>query len=549
MASPSQTALHAHREITQVTVSSRARDEAAIDPALRLRLALGDRARRILETAADGVLVHGFDGRIAEANPSALAMLGIEEVDLIGLRMSELVIGDVSPSYDSVRASLPPGHVSAHQVELRRRDGTTFDAELRSSCLEIDGERCLVTLVRDVTERAGMLRRLEHQAEALVMTNQELRRVLAVRDEFVANMSHELRTPLNAVLGITEGLLDGAHGPLERDQSARLQTVVESGRHLLELINDILHFAGLEASTEELAFDTVDLDELCEIALASVSERAKRRRLRIQLTTDRSVRAISADRARLLETIGHLLSNAVKFTEPGGAVSLEVRGSPVFGEVTISVVDTGGGIAPEDQLRLFEPFFQVDGSLSRRHEGTGLGLAIVSRLVELHGGRVSVSSRLGHGSRFDVTLPIGITSDLHPRATTIPPPTSRGLRPGLRILLADDNETVASLMRDVFEANGLVMGSSRDTLDTVEQAMAMGADVVLVDVGDNEEQSLATIRALRATPATSALPVVALTSPGRAAADATCLGAGACTTVKKPISFAEIFRVLGRYVA
>ena len=536
---------HAQREVTHLA-AARGRDDTSLDPALRARLAAGDRAQRILENAADGVLVHGFDGRVAEANPSALAMLRLCEADLVDLRMSDLVQGDLSPSYGDVRASLPPGIVASHQVELQRRDGTSFDAELRSSCLEIDGERFLVTLVRDVTERASMLRRLEHQAEALVMTNEELRRVLSVRDEFVANMSHELRTPLHAVLGLGEGLLDGAHGDLAPAQQASVTKVVDNGRRLLELIDDILHFARLEASSEELAIESLEVDQLCDAAIAGVSERARTRRIRLQLATDGHVRALHADRAGLLAILGQLLSNAVKFTDPGGVVSLEVRATPAFGEITFSVVDTGGGIAPEDQLRLFEPFFQVDGSLVRRHEGTGLGLAIVSRLVALHGGRVSVSSRLGFGSRFDVTLPLGASD---PKRSTLVPPASRAVRPGLRILLADGNDTVAALMRDVFEANGLEMTAAYGPTATVENASATGAQVVLVDVGDDEEVGLATIRALRSTAATSEIPVVALTSPGRAAADATCLGAGACTTVRKPISFAEIFRVLGRHVA
>jgi PAS domain S-box-containing protein len=542
---PTDSASRALRTVPHVT-AARPRDDAH-EPSLASRLAAGDRARRILEHAADGVLVHRLDGHVLEANRSALAMLGLDGADLATLRVSDLLAYGSTPARAVPGSSPPAAHVTAQQVELRRRDGTTFDAELRSSCLEIAGESVFVTLVRDVTERAAMLRRLEHQAEALVMTNQELRRVVAVRDEFVANMSHELRTPLAAVLGVTEGLLEGAHGPLAPEHAAHLETVVASGRHLLELINDILHFARLESSAQELALELVELDEVCEAALQAATARATQRRIRLQLSSDRAVRCVSADRARLLELLGHLLSNAIKFTDPGGAVSLEVRGSPTFGEVTLSVVDTGDGIAPEDQIRLFEPFFQVDGSLARRHEGSGLGLAIVARLVDLHGGRVAVSSRVGFGSRFDVTLPIGAPGGPDARGGG-PALSTRGVRPGMRILLADDNDTVAALMRDVFEANGLEMTAAHGVREVVERALEAKADVVLVDVGDVEDEGLATIRALRATPETSALPVVALTSPGRAAADATCLGAGACTTVHKPISFAEIFRVLGRYV-
>ncbi|HWN13787.1 MAG TPA: GAF domain-containing protein [Candidatus Dormibacteraeota bacterium] len=223
------------------------------------------------------------------------------------------------------------------------------------------------------------------------------------KSEFLANMSHELRTPLNAIIGFSEVLAQGMFGEINAKQTEYLQDILESGRHLLSLINDILDLSKIEAGRMELELSAFDLPQAIQNALTLVRERALRREIALQHAIDDRVAGIRADERKVKQVLLNLLSNAIKFTPEGGGI--EVRAAPVDGMVEVSVTDTGVGIAPEDQETVFEEFRQV-GTADRKAEGTGLGLALSRKFVELHGGRIWVKSQVGVGSTFTFTLPM-----------------------------------------------------------------------------------------------------------------------------------------------
>src|SRR5215468_2286232 len=222
------------------------------------------------------------------------------------------------------------------------------------------------------------------------------------KSEFLANMSHELRTPLNAIIGFSEVLSERMFGELNEKQEEYLKDILGSGRHLLSLINDILDLSKVEAGKMELELSAFNLPASLENALTLVRERAGRRGIGLHQAVDARLGAIWADERKLKQTLLNLLSNAIKFTPEGGRI--EVRAVPMDGSVEVSVADTGVGIAPEDQERVFEEFRQV-GTADKKVEGTGLGLALSRKFVELHGGRIWVESQPGKGSRFSFTLP------------------------------------------------------------------------------------------------------------------------------------------------
>ncbi|MFN8095279.1 MAG: HAMP domain-containing sensor histidine kinase [Vicinamibacteria bacterium] len=225
-----------------------------------------------------------------------------------------------------------------------------------------------------------------------------------MKDEFLASMSHELRTPLNAILGLSEALQENVYGALQPRQREALQTVEESGRHLLELINDILDLSKIEAGKVVLELSDVPLGAACAGALRLVLGAAQAKHVSLESSVVPEDAEASADPRRLKQILVNLLSNAVKFTPEGGRAGVEAR---LDGEgwVRIVVWDTGIGIAAEDVARLFQPFTQLDSSLSRQHAGTGLGLALVRRLAELHGGAATLESEPGKGTRVTVRLP------------------------------------------------------------------------------------------------------------------------------------------------
>jgi signal transduction histidine kinase len=215
-------------------------------------------------------------------------------------------------------------------------------------------------------------------------------------------MSHELRTPLNAIMGFAEAIRDGVAGSPTGEQREFAEDIYQAGRQLLGMINDILDLAKVEAGAMELTLEPCDVaalvDEVVRVA------RGLARRKGVELKSDVQPRPLdlTVDALKLKQILYNLLSNGIKFTGTGGSVTVEARAGREL--VTVRVTDTGIGIAPEDLVTIFEEFRQVDSSLTRKHEGTGLGLALTRRLVELHGGEITVESELGKGSTFTVTL-------------------------------------------------------------------------------------------------------------------------------------------------
>jgi signal transduction histidine kinase len=221
------------------------------------------------------------------------------------------------------------------------------------------------------------------------------------KSEFLANMSHELRTPLNAVIGFSEVLQDRLFGDLNDKQAEYVADIHASGRHLLELINDILDLSKIEAGRMDLQVTPFVFSDVAQNAVALSRERATREGIALGLDVDPDIGVIEADARMVKQVLFNLLTNALKFTDRGGHIGVSAHADG--DDVVVSVRDDGVGIAPEDQARIFEEFQQVGAS--RLQEGTGLGLAISRRFIELHGGSLRVESAPGHGSTFTFTIP------------------------------------------------------------------------------------------------------------------------------------------------
>jgi signal transduction histidine kinase len=248
-------------------------------------------------------------------------------------------------------------------------------------------------------ENARLYREIEQKSRELESASRH-------KSEFLANMSHELRTPLNAIIGFSEVLSERMFGEINEKQEEYVGDILESGRHLLSLINDILDLSKIEAGKMELEPTEFDLSSAIENTLVLVKERAQRRGISLTHTLDEHLGTISADERKVKQVLLNLLSNALKFTPAGGQIS--VQAAMRDGVAEMSVTDTGVGIAPEDQETIFEEFRQV-GTAAKKVEGTGLGLAISRKFVELHGGKIWVKSEIGRGSTFTFTLPRSIS--------------------------------------------------------------------------------------------------------------------------------------------
>jgi signal transduction histidine kinase len=259
----------------------------------------------------------------------------------------------------------------------------------------IDLLRTFATQSALAIQNARLFREIEIKSRQLEVASQH-------KSEFLANMSHELRTPLNAIIGFSEVLTDRMFGELNEKQEEYLKDIYSSGTHLLSLINDILDLSKIEAGRMELELTDFHLPTALDNALTLVRERAGRRSITLQMSVDDRLGQIRADERKIRQVVLNLLSNAIKFTPEGGRI--EVGAVPRDGFMEVSVSDTGIGIAPEDQEKVFEEFRQV-GTAAKKVEGTGLGLTLCRKFVELHGGRIGVKSRVGVGSTFTFTIP------------------------------------------------------------------------------------------------------------------------------------------------
>jgi signal transduction histidine kinase len=273
-------------------------------------------------------------------------------------------------------------------------------------CLDADGKPVHYTAIRaDITER----KRFEH---ALQQTNMELEhaRLMAeqanrAKSEFLSGMSHELRTPLNGIIGFTEFLIDEKPGPLRPKQKEYLGDVLNSGRHLLQLINDVLDLAKVEAGKMELHLETFPVRKAVEEVTAVIQGIASKKQISITIEVGPDLDAVTLDQQKFKQILYNLLSNAVKFSDDRGRISIRAsRLDPQ--QLQVEVRDSGIGIKAEDIHRLFSEFEQLDSGPARRFEGTGLGLALTKKIVEFQNGRIRVESQPGLGSAFTVLLPL-----------------------------------------------------------------------------------------------------------------------------------------------
>lgn len=389
--------------------------------------------------------------------------------------------------------------------------------------------------------------------QQLMETAEQLREVDRLKTQFLANMSHELRTPLNSIIGFSRVILKGIDGPLTELQEADLTSIYNSGQHLLGLINSILDMTKIEAGKMELAFEEVRLPQILDTAISTTRALIKDRPIELRVEVPPDLPIVWADPQRVRQILINLLSNAAKFTEEGYiTLRAEVKGhTREF--VLISVSDTGVGIDPKAQQRLFIPFQQVDASTTRRAGGTGLGLAISRSFVQMHGGEIWVESQPGQGTTFHFTLPIySPLRDQDVAEGIIPAWEEQAQTPGDKdlVLAVDDDPGVITLLKRYLETNGYqVVGllDSSAALD-VARSLASGPEgqggrlvAITLDVLMSRMDGWQVLEALKADPQTAGIPVI-LCSIVEGLERGLTMGAAAC--LQKPITRDELLAVL-----
>jgi signal transduction histidine kinase/DNA-binding NarL/FixJ family response regulator len=385
-----------------------------------------ERLIAVVENLSEGLVISDLDGHLLHWNPAGLRMYGFTTlgkglVQLPSFRDSfefRTIDGTVLPPERLPLSRIIQGE-SLRGVELRVRrltgDWRRVFSYGGSIVREQNGTPLAFMTITDVTERKmaedalrdakeTLERKVAERTAELQAAKERAESADKLKSQFLANMSHELRTPLNGVLGFTEFLIDEKAGSINPRQKEYLTDVHNSGSHLLQLINDVLDLAKVESGQDDLRVSTFSPAKAIEEVCAVVKGIANKKRVEVAARVAPELSAVSLDEKKFKQICYNLISNAVKFTDAGGRVSLDA-GAPQAGWFNLRVTDTGIGIKAEDLPRLFHEFEQLETGTARRYEGTGLGLALTRRLVEMHGGQVSVESLFGVGSTFQVRLP------------------------------------------------------------------------------------------------------------------------------------------------
>jgi PAS domain S-box-containing protein len=361
------------------------------------------RFERLAESGILGVIVCDLLGNILEANDGFLAMIGYSREELLSgaVRWADMTPPEWAHlDEEAVQQLMATGRTRPWEKEYLRKDGSRVPILVGVAMLD---ESTCVAFVLDITERKR-LDELRARSIELENENHRIQEANRLKSEFLANMSHELRTPLNSIIGFADILHDGEISPSSPEHHELLGDILQSGRHLLQLINDILDLAKVEAGKLDFHPEPIDLTDAISEVCSVLRQIAAAKDIHLALEVDSEIGEVVLDPSRLKQVLYNYVSNALKFTLEGGTVTIRALGatSETF---RLEVSDTGIGISEADLGRLFVEFQQLDSGTTKRHAGTGLGLALTKRIVEAQGGSVGVKSVLGSGSVFHAVLP------------------------------------------------------------------------------------------------------------------------------------------------
>ncbi|MBW7860818.1 MAG: response regulator [Rhodocyclaceae bacterium] len=504
------------------------------------------RLRTVVEAVGEVIFQTDRAGRLIFLNPAWTRITGRDIQDCLGMPLLGFFSDEDRDAADEVLTSVLARWEQSRRFEARllalHREKVWVSAQIErrqntgSTAIGMTG-----TLV-DITTQREMI-------DQLIDARQAAEQASEAKSAFLANMSHEIRTPMNGVIGLAQLALEE---DLSASARSHLEMILGSAEDLLVIINDILDFSKIEAGRLDFVEEPFDLRLSLDKALSPVRLGAERKGLDLSLKVNESVPfRVSGDPARLKQVLLNLLSNAVKFTHEG-SIGLEVttlEHNADHARLQFVVSDTGIGIAPEKQARIFEAFTQADGSVNRAYGGTGLGLTISQRLVDLMGGQLRLQSVPGKGSRFifDARFRVAVAETPGPVSATDPELPSVALK----ILVAEDNAINRRLMAGLLEKLGHRFSFARDGQEAVDAFQSEEFDVVLMDMQMPVVDGLKAtrlIRALESTEQRTPTPIVALTANAMQGDRERCLEAGMNAYLSKPVRTADLVATLACYL-
>jgi PAS domain S-box-containing protein len=495
------------------------------------------------------------DGVVLEVNDSFVAATGYSRDEIVG--KSTILLGLYANPEDRRRAlklMKEQGRVREIEISLKRKNGELRLMMFSAEPFELRGEHCWLTIGYDITERRQTEKERERLLQQEKTAREEAETANRMKDEFLATISHELRTPLTSILGWAQMLIDGAL-PESQAQHA-LQVIERSAQSQRELIDNILDTSRIITGRLKLDARPIRIEEVFQAAVDVIRPSADAKGIDLQVRIDDGDCLVLGDTNRLQQAIWNLLSNAVKFTNQDGRV--EARLTRVAGQVEILIADTGIGIEPEFLPYVFDRFRQADSTSTRKYGGLGLGLAIVRHVVEMHGGRVFVSSPgPGKGSAFRIRLPVALSSNLQQiQSRPLEEVSSQRSQPaprqscdsltGLRVLVVEDHPDTLELIRFILEKCGATVATAPSASEALAILDRWTPNALVSDLAMPNQDGYDLIAKVRARgPGRGGnIPAVALTAYARAEDRARTLAAGFQKHISKPVDPDELVAVV-----
>ncbi|MGC9027791.1 MAG: ATP-binding protein, partial [bacterium] len=488
-----------------------------------------------IEHMRDGLCVLDRDNKIVDVNPAFIDMLGYTRNEIIGKSIFSFFDEENQKILSSEFEKRIKGESSTYEISVTAKDGTNIPIIISGSPIIEDGNTVgKIGIFTDISFIKMMQQELE-------IKNKELEKANKAKSDFLASMSHELRTPLNAIIGFSEILLERNFGELNQKQEEYIKDILEAGEHLLLLINDILDLARVESG--QMIFEPTDfyVKDIVEQSITMVKERALKHYIDLSYSVSDNVTVLYADERKIKQILYNLLSNAIKFTPDNGSVSIIV--DKTENEIVFSVEDTGIGIPEEAMSKLFYPFSQIRLLHPSIHEGTGLGLSLVKAMVELHGGRIWVESKVGKGSKFSFAIPSNIRHSYSPSYST----EIKNKRKCNNILVVEDNKAIAKLINWYLQDAGYKVDIANDGEQAITLAKSLKPDAITLNLSIPKKDGWLVLKSLKTDQDTKDIPVIIISSieEGKEA-----LKLGASSFILKPVDrltlIREIERVCGK---
>jgi PAS domain S-box-containing protein len=509
-----------------------------------------DFLRLIMDNISDGVIVLDKEDKVVASNPAVQKIFGFKFSELEGKPIQNLIpeINKFEP-FLATKAPQQPIEPKLHDAlceqEGLRNDGTKFPLNLEVNEMTSSDNDVLILTIRDITEQKDN----EHE---LMRAKDEAEKTNKAKSEFITRMSHELRTPMNAILGFSQLLEEDADEALSEVQTARVNLIHQAGIHLLNMINDVLDLAKIEAGKIDVLMESFDLNELLRTSMAMIQPLAEEKNITIiNKAIDEKPVAVKADKVRLKQVLLNLLSNAVKYNSEGGSVTLELERDPNM-NIWIHVIDTGFGIPEEKHLQAFEAFNRLD-AVDSDVEGSGIGLALSKLLMDLMDGDIALESSPGKGSRF--SLKVLHAEVLESAGSKQESPSNENSGADISsnstytLLYVEDNSANLNLVKQiVHKKKNIHLLSATRAKEGIELARTAKPDLILMDINMPEMNGIQAFQELQKCQETKDIPVIAISANAMESDIDQALETGFAAYLTKPLKISNFLEVIEKHL-